>query len=395
MLVLEPFDTPAGTLNRLMERLLPDLQPGTRVFVKPNWCARTPPKASENTTPEFLDGLLAWLVKRGASVTVGHASLLTPPDHPYLGFANLIRVARTDDLLEKYPHVRFLDLELEPMEARVSGEVALLLPQVLREQDLLINCARLKTHMMTQVSIGVKNLMGLLPDSEKLRLHRDGLDELIAHLGNVCWPELTLVEADLGMEGEGSHHGDDIACGYYLGGDDMLEVDSVCTHLMGLDPEVVVHLKRLAELRERQLPALPGELASWVRSFRAPAAYLYYARRTRVWPGDSCSTCHMAAKTVVGHVKENPHKVGDLVALANMMYLKGFNLYLGHHPDTAPPPEGELAIAIGDCAQSYAEAHDLPFISGCPVRYHGIRPALVELVRRMHKGEVPTSSENP
>jgi uncharacterized protein (DUF362 family) len=389
VLVLEPFDTPAETLSRLLERLLPELAPGTRVFVKPNWCARTPPKASENTTPEFLDGLLAWLEQRGVEITVGHASLLTPPDHPYMGFANLIRMARTEDLLEKYPHVRFLDLELEPMEVRTSGDVSLLLPQVLRDQDLHINCARLKTHMMTQVSVGGKNLMGLLPDNEKLRLHRDGLEPLIAHLGNMVWPELTLVEADLGMEGEGSHHGDDIECGYYLGGDDVLEVDAVCTRLMGLDPEVVEHLRGLAELRGTTLAPLPPELEPWVRAFRPPAAYLYYSRRTRVWPGDSCSTCHMAAKTVVGHVKENPHKLGDLVALANMMYLKGFNLYLGHHPESGPPPEGEISIAIGDCAQEYAEQHDLPFIGGCPVRYHGIRPALVELVRRMSKGDVP------
>ncbi len=393
MLILEPFDTPQGTLERLLGRLLPDLAPGSRVFVKPNWCARTPPKPSENTTPEFLDGLLGWLLARGAEVTVGHASLLTPPDHPYMGFANLIRMARTDDLLERYPHVRFVDLELEPMEVRRSGEVALLLPRILRDQDLVINCARLKTHMMTQVSIGVKNLMGLLPDNEKLRLHRDGLEELIAHLGNACWPDLTIVEADLGMEGEGSHHGDDIACGYYLGGDDMLEVDAVSTRLMGMDPEVVVHLRRLAELKGETLAELPAELVTWRRSFRPPAAYLYYSRRTRVWPGDSCSTCHVAAKTVVAHVKENPHKLGDLVALANMMYLKGFNLYLGHHTESEPPPEGELAIAIGDCARSYAETHDLPFIEGCPVRYHGIRPALVELVRRMHKGDVAQGHE--
>lgn len=385
MLALELYTDPAETLGRLLERLLPALRPGARVLVKPEWWARDERRASENTSPEFLRALVAWLEGRGAKVSIAHSSLLTPPDVPYLSFSDLIKENGVNFLLEDHPHVGLIDLETEPAELRRSGDVALLAPITLREHDVFVACVRPKTHMGTTVALGTKGLMGLLPDSENLRMHRDGLDELLGHLGRACAPTITLVEGDIGMEGDGPHHGDDVPLGWYLGGDDLLETDCAAAALMGFAPEEVGHLAALARLSARPVPALPTELRPLVRKLRPSGAFLQHTRRVRVWPGDSCATCHMAASSVQDLVRANPQRVGDVAALASMLYVKGFNIFMGHQ--SAPPPGGEACVAVGDCTREWAERYGVPRVGGCPVRVHEVGPALLTVLHRLNRGE--------
>ncbi|MCB9759809.1 MAG: DUF362 domain-containing protein [Alphaproteobacteria bacterium] len=391
MIALEPFSTPRETLHRLLDRLLPDLSAGANVLVKPEWCARARPRPAENTSPAFIEALLSWLDARGARVALAHSSLLTPPDVPYMSFTDLLKLEGVDYLMEDFPHVRLIDLETEPMRLRRSGEVELLAPATLDEVDLFIHCARLKTHMATTIAVGTKGLMGLLPDSENLRMHRDGLDRLLAHLGDAVAPSLTLVEADVGMEGNGPHHGQDVACGIYFGGDDLLAVDSAAAGLMGFEPADVAHLVGLAALQGRDLPGLPEEWKRWVRPF-APAGDHLQHKKVTVWPGDSCATCHLAAASVEDHVRSNPHHLGDLAAVASMLYMRGFHIFMGHHDPERPPPEGQASVAVGACAAEWAQAHGVPLVPGCPVRYHQVQPTLMQLIRDMSRGRLEAGS---
>lgn len=383
MIALQAFDAPRSSLGALLDRLLPALPRGARVLIKPEWCARRAPRPAENTSPAFLQALLAWLSERGARPTLAHAALPTPPDAPYTSFTDLLKLAEVDFLLEEFPHVGLVDLETEPMALRVSGGLELLLPRTLGEYDLFISLARLKTHMATVLSAGAKGLMGLIPDSENVRYHRDGLDRHVAALADVAWPGLTLIEADLGMEGEGPHHGDAVPCGFYLGGDDLLAVDCAASWLAGVDPAEVPHLVQLAALRGRALPGLPDDLRPYSRSFRRPRPYLQHTRKVRVWPGDSCATCQYAAQSVEGFLRDNPQRVGDLAAAAAMLFLRGFHIRMGHHPLAEAPAPGELSVAVGDCARPWAEAHGVPLVGGCPVRVGEVQPALIELLRRL------------
>ena len=389
MLALEPTTTAAEAVTRLLDRLLPALPAGAKVLVKPDWCARHDPRPAENSSPAFLEAVLAWLVARGARPALGHTALLTPPDVPYLSFTELLKVAGCNELLESFPHVRLIDLETEPMALRRSGDDTLLLPTTLAEFDLVIVLATLKTHMGTLFAGGAKSLMGLIPDSEHLRYHRDGLDPLLAALADVAWPTLTLIEGSVGMEGEGPHHGDPVPHGLALGGDDLLEVDCAAAALMGISPDEVPHLKLLAARRGRALPGLPPEWAPLVRRYRRPNAHIQHGRRVRVYPGDSCATCQVAASSVERFARENPHRVADVAAVVSMLMLKGLNVWMGHQPQDRPPPPGELSLAVGDCARSWAEAHGVPLVGGCPLRVHEVQPALVEVMRRLNAGELP------
>lgn len=379
MIALVPFVDPARSLAALLDQLLPELDPGASVLIKPDWNARHAPRPAEITTRAFLHALLSWLQARGVrQVCLAHSSLLTPPDVPYTSFMDLLELADCMELLEDFPHLRLLDLEVEPMELRAG----FLAPKALSEQDVVINCVRLKTHSGTQVAVGTKGLMGLLPDSEALRMHRDGLDPLLGALGAALPPSLTLVEADLGMEGEGPHHGDPVSCGYYLGGDDLLEVDAAATWLMGMEAAEVAHIAALASARDQEIPAPPQHWAEHRRSFAQPTGVLQPTRAARVFPGDSCSTCHVAAESLLDYVREQPGEVRSIARLAKALLVDGVDLYMGHQPGGRSPDPKRPCVALGDCAQRFAQDHEIPHVGGCPVRRDQVQPALIQAMSR-------------
>ncbi len=382
MIALVPFVDPARSLAALLDQLLPELSPGASVLIKPDWNARHSPRAAEITTRGFLHALLSWLQSRGIrSVCLAHSSLLTPPDVPYTSFMDLLELADCMELLEDFPHLRLVDLEVEPMELR--GDF--LVPLALSEQDLVINCVRLKTHSGTQIAVGTKGLMGLLPDSEALRMHRDGLGPLLGKLGAALAPDLTLVEADLGMEGEGPHHGDPVSCGYYLGGSDLLEVDASAAWLMGMEPAQVEHVAALATALGRELPPAPEQWAEHQRSFAQPVGMLQPTRAARVFSGDSCSTCHVAAESLLDFVKDQPREVRAIARLAKALMVDGVDLYMGHQPEGRSPDPQRPCVALGDCAQSFAKTHSLPHVGGCPVRRDQVQPALVQAMSKSRR----------
>lgn len=376
MIHLQPAPAPEDGVRALLDAAVGALPDGAHVLVKPDWNARTEPRPGENTTPAFLGQVLAWLTDNGAArISLAHSSLLTPPDVPYTSFTDLLETAGCTGLLEDHPHVRLVDLEIEPMVQRDG----FLVPQALDEATLRIDCVRMKTHMGTQIAVGCKGLMGLLPDSETLRMHRDGLDRLLGELAATLPPTWTLVEADVAMEGNGPHHGGAVATGYHLAGDDLFELDSCAARLMGIEPAEVGHLVALAS--GRAFPELPAELTGHVRAFARPTGVIEPARAARVFPGDSCATCHVAASALLDYAKENPTQVRTVAGLAKAMLVSGLELYMGHQPADRVPGDG-TCVALGDCAQAFAHQHGVPHVGGCPVRVESTAPVLAAAIAK-------------
>ena len=183
------------------------------------------------------------------------------------------------------------------------------------ECDVLISVPVLKTHIYTTVSLGMKNLKGTLPDSQKKILHRIGsrskgnesfeLDRGIAEMMTVHSPDLTVVDAVVAQEGFVQNAG---VCGTpvrmnsIIVGTDFVATDAVGAHLMGFDPFQVRHIRYCHQLglgeadlsgieivgenpdaiRRSFKPARPGELGSY--------------DNISVREGGSCSGCSVAIR---------------------------------------------------------------------------------------------------
>jgi uncharacterized protein (DUF362 family)/ferredoxin len=111
----------------------------------------------------------------------------------------------------------------------------------------LINLPVLKTHIVSTMSLGIKNLMGLLHLDDRRTMHALGIDRCIVDLARGLRADLTIVDGTVGMDGEGPVYGNPVAVGALVAGTDPLAVDFAACALVGVDPAAVEHLRLAAE----------------------------------------------------------------------------------------------------------------------------------------------------
>src|SRR4030067_2927768 len=78
----------------------------------------------------------------------------------------------------------------------------LTIPRIVAE-SAVISAAKLKTHANTVVTLGMKNMFGLLPDKFKGKYHLKGINKVIVDINMVLKPVLTIIDGFVGMEGSG------------------------------------------------------------------------------------------------------------------------------------------------------------------------------------------------
>jgi len=121
-------------------------------------------------------------------------------------------------------------------------------PRPVLEADFLISMPVMKTHSVTLVSLGLKNMMGSTSEYMPVRIHLKGLDASIALLNKVKRPDLTIVDATTAMEGTGPVLGTSLHLDTVIAGYDPVAVDTVSTRLMGFSPLSVGHIVEAARL---------------------------------------------------------------------------------------------------------------------------------------------------
>ena len=140
------------------------------------------------------------------------------------------------------------------------------------EADYIISLPVMKTHVMTLVTLSMKNMMGVVSELTLPRFHLKGLDRSIFELNEAIRPDLAIVDATRAMEGFGPVWGSEVKLGTLIAGFDAAAVDGVCCQMMGFEPKEVKHLGHFEN------PEIIGELV--VRKFerpnRHPIDFYYY-----------------------------------------------------------------------------------------------------------------------
>lgn len=111
----------------------------------------------------------------------------------------------------------------------------------------VISAAKLKTHSGTTVTLGMKNMFGLLPDKFKAKYHAQGISKVIVDINSVLKPTLTVVDGFVGMEGSGPSQGDPVQMDTIIAGADPVATDATAARIMGFDPHAIKHIRRAHE----------------------------------------------------------------------------------------------------------------------------------------------------
>lgn len=121
--------------------------------------------------------------------------------------------------------------------------------------DSYFNLCKLKTHSLMIMTGGVKNIFGVIPGRSKPGYHstmttRELFAGMLLDLAALVPPKLTIMDAVVGMEGDGPFNGIPRHIGLLIASSDPLSLDVVVSEIMGLPKE---KNPLLVEARKRNL----------------------------------------------------------------------------------------------------------------------------------------------
>lgn len=111
----------------------------------------------------------------------------------------------------------------------------------------IINAAKLKTHSDTGVTLGMKNMFGLLPDKMKFKYHLKNINKVVVDINTVLRPEFTIIDGFYALEGSGPVSGTPVKMDLLIAGKDVVATDATACRVMGIDPAEIYHIKRAYE----------------------------------------------------------------------------------------------------------------------------------------------------
>jgi uncharacterized protein (DUF362 family) len=118
-------------------------------------------------------------------------------DHTLQG-ANLFDTQPLVTEIQKYPAAKILLANDQryyiPTEVKGKVLTSVEILKILPKADLLINLPTAKHHTATQVSLGIKNLMGLIWDRSAFHTELD-LNQAIGDLALAIKPDITIIDA--------------------------------------------------------------------------------------------------------------------------------------------------------------------------------------------------------
>lgn len=143
--------------------------------------------------------------------------------------------------------VQWVNLSREPSEPRDFPENRVLkqiaFPRVLRE-SLLVTVPVMKTHAKTGITGSLKNQWGCLPTMR--HEYHLVLDDALADLNAAMRPVLSVMDATVGLEGNGPKSGRPRITDRILCSTDPVALDTIQAISMGIDPGGIRHLATCA-----------------------------------------------------------------------------------------------------------------------------------------------------
>ncbi|MBM3254883.1 MAG: DUF362 domain-containing protein [Candidatus Omnitrophica bacterium] len=216
------------------------IKPGSSVLVKPNLLIAKEPQYCITTHPEVVRAVVRMLKEINCRV--------------YIGDGPTVFGSQAKGVEEVYAKTGMLEVcqqeEVELVKfdkARWRGKFPL--TTWLDKCDYLVSLPKFKTHQMTTLSAGIKNLFGLVSDIYKKELHirHFHISEFASILVDIyqeAHPALTIVDGVMAMEGDGpGSTGKPRRNDFLLAGSDCVAIDAILASVMGIAPQEVLTTK--------------------------------------------------------------------------------------------------------------------------------------------------------
>jgi uncharacterized protein (DUF362 family) len=158
-------------------------------------------------------------------------------------------------------------IKLEVPDGEVLKNITV--PRLVTE-SAVISAAKLKTHVNTGVTLGMKNMFGLLPDKFKGKYHLKGISRVIVDINTVLHSTLTVIDGFVGMEGNGPIGGTPVQMNLIIAGTDPVATDATACRVMDINPYEIKHIRKAYEkgLGKSEAQIIGEKLETVKRNFK-------------------------------------------------------------------------------------------------------------------------------
>jgi len=258
---------------------------GKRVLLKPNLLSSNdPPERAVNTHPEFVRAATIFFLERGCEVLIGDScGSLAPGSHERAVKATGLDAITREFGIEIMNFDKPPFVELDVPDGKLLPRVRA--PAIVKETDCFVTLPKFKTHGLTLLTGALKNQYGLLPGRWKKDTHLAApkpalLAQAVVDINSVAGPDLALMDAIVGMEGNGPSAGKVRRVGLVLASKDPVALDAAAGALMGYKPDDIDTTRfaqerglGVGDLGEIEIRGVPLAEAT-MEDFRKPPLYV-------------------------------------------------------------------------------------------------------------------------
>ena len=221
------------------------VKPGDHVLLKINLLTGDVPEKAVTTHPAVVRAMIHQVKAAGGIPQVGDCSGYEGASNPRRYFT----ACRSSGIMQvcEDEKVEILHLSAQSVEAKNAGGrifKSFILSKHVLQADVLISLPKLKTHGLTLFTGGVKNIFGCVTGLNKAKMHLRAQDpetfsQMLVDLLGLVQPDLTVMDAVVGMEGNGPSNGKARQINAILASKDPVALDAVACKMVGIDPFMV------------------------------------------------------------------------------------------------------------------------------------------------------------
>jgi len=216
------------------------VKPGQTVVIKPNIGWDAPPERAANTNPDLVGEIVRQCINAGASKVMVFDKTCDEWTRCYKNSG--IEKAVKDNggqIVTGQTESYYRPVEIPGGKSLKKAKVH----ELIFDSDVFINVPVLKNHGGATMSLGMKNLMGVVWDRHFY--HATDLHQCIADFATICKPDLNVIDGYRVMKRNGPRgiSVDDVALmKYQLMGSDIVAIDAAATKIFDIELSRVKHI---------------------------------------------------------------------------------------------------------------------------------------------------------
>lgn len=337
------------------------VKPGYKVLIKPNLVAPAKERLSGAITRYELCRTIADMVKElGATPIIAESSAAGVDTEKVIKFGEYDKLREMGyDVLDLKKQKK---VDVQMRDGVIVNELKTW--EVVAEADVIISVPVMKIHDQTDVTLGIKNLKGLINDNQKREFHTLGVFDGVVDIIQCLKPQLVVMDGTIAQEGLGPVFGEPVDLGVIIASKDIVAGDAVGSTVMGYEDPLDIKITRIAYERglgEAKLDKIEvkGEKIEDVKHRFKRASEVEIEGVPPFTLIDHPTACTGCRTTIISSIMDMKND--------NIQHLlEGKTIVIGKLPEEELPKDiaKEDLILMGVCTK-HLEKYGTP-VKGCP-----------------------------